>query len=120
MKTSPIVIYVYLIGIVINSLGRLVMSPLNFPIGQRLTTIGYIIWATTYLYIAICKLAVKRFNWHIAFWLVFTALAPVQYMAAAAHNKTLNYITSAILIAQLGVGSFIETRNYLSRRRAEQ
>ena len=120
MRTSPVVVCIYLIGIFINSLGRLVLSPLHYPVGLPLTTIGYVIWATSYLYIAICKLVAKRFSWHIAFWLVFTALAPVQYMAADSHNERLNSITSAILIAQLGFGAFIETRNYRLRQQAQE
>lgn len=77
-------------------------------------------WAASYLYITVCSLLAKRFNAHIAFWLVFTILAPIQYMAADAHHDTLNHVTAAILIAQLGIGSFIEMRFYLQRRRANK
>ena len=118
MRVSPIVVTIFLIGIFINSLGRLVLTPLHYPIGLQMTTIGYLFWAACYLYITVCALVTKRFNAHIAFWLVFTVLAPVQYMAAQAHLNRLNHGTAAILIAQLAVGSFIETRFFLQRRAA--
>ena len=119
MRVSPVVVTIFLIGIFVNSLGRLVLTPLHYPVGLKLTTIGYIFWATSYLYITACALITKRFNAHIAFWLIFTALAPVQYMAAQAHHDTLNHVTATVLIAQLGVGSFIEMRYYLQRRAAK-
>ena len=120
MRVSPIIVTIFLAGIFINSLGRLVLTPLHYPVGLQLTTIGYIFWASSYLYITIYALVAKRFNAHLAFWLVFTVLAPIQYMAAAAHHDTLNHVTAAILIAQLSVGSFIETRYWLQRRQANQ
>lgn len=117
MSVSPVVVIFFLIGIFVNSLGRLILTPLHYPIGLPLTTIGYLLWAASYLYITVCALITRRFNAHIAFWLIFTALAPVQYMAAQAHHDTLNRVTAVILIAQLGIGSFIETGYYLRRRR---
>ena len=120
MRVSPIIITIFLAGIFINSLGRLVLTPLHYPVGLQLTTIGYIFWASSYLYITIYALVTKRFNAHLAFWFVFTVLAPIQYMAAAAHHNTLNHVTAAILIAQLSVGSFIETRYWLQRRQANR
>ena len=119
MRVSPIVITIFLIGIFINSLGRLVLTPLHYPVGLKLTTIGYLFWALSYLYITVCALVAKRFNTHLAFWLVFVVLAPIQYRAAA-HHDTLNRVTATILIAQLGIGSFIETRYWLQRRRAKK
>ena len=119
MRVSPIVVIIFLIGIFINSLGRLVLTPLHYPVGLKLTTIGYIFWAASYLFITVCALFAKRFNIHLAFWLLFTVLAPVQYMAAQAHHDTLNHVTATILISQLVIGSFIETRFYLQRRTAK-
>lgn len=119
MRVSPIVVIIFLFGIFVNSLGRLVLTPLHYPVGLQLTTIGYIFWATSYLYITVCALVAKRFNAHLAFWLVFAVLAPIQYMAAAAHRDTLNHVTAAILISQLGIGSFIETRYFLQRRKTK-
>ena len=120
MRVSPIIVTIFLAGIFINSLGRLVLTPLHYPVGLQLTTIGYIFWASSYLYITIYALVAKRFNAHLAFWLVFTVLAPIQYMAAAAHRDTLNHVTAAILIAQLGIGSFIESRYFFQRQAASK
>lgn len=120
MKVSSFVVTILLIGIFINSLGRLILTPLHYPIGLKLTTIGYLFWALSYLYISVCSLVTKRFNAHIAFWLVFVVLAPIQYLAAAAHHDTLNRVTATILISQLGIGSFIETRYWLQRRHAKK
>ncbi len=120
MPVSPIVVVIFLIGIFVNSVGRLILTPLHYPIGWPLTTIGYLLWAASYLYVTVCALVTRRFNAHIAFWLVFTALAPVQYIAAQARHDTLNRVTTAILIVQLGIGSFIETGYYLQRRQARK
>ena len=119
MRVSPIVVTIFLFGIFTNSLGRLVLTPLHYPVGLKLTTIGYLFWAASYLYITVCALVTKRFNAHLGFWLLFTALAPIQYMAAQAHRETLNHVTAAILISQLAIGSCIETRFYLQRKAAD-
>lgn len=116
MKVHPYVVATYLFGIILNSIGRLVLLPLKYPFGIALTTYGYIIWASTYAYICIRAITSKQFNKHLAFWLVFTILAPIQFNAARAQKDTLNQITGTILWGMLAVGTIIEARYYLQRR----
>ncbi|MBC7707865.1 hypothetical protein H7Y63_01445 [Polaromonas sp.] len=117
MKVPPFVPIIFLIGIFINSLGRLLLLPLLHPVGLTFTTVGYLLWAAAYLYITVCALITKQFNRHIAFWLVFTILAPIQFSAARDGNDAVNHITAAILVSQLVIGSIWETKLYLQRRK---
>lgn len=119
MRVNPIVVSLYLIGIAINSLGRIVLSPLKVPLGLSLTIWGYALWAGSYLYICAQALHLKRFNKHLAFWLLFTVLAPVQFNAARHRQTVLDRSTKTILITLLVVGSIMETRYYLQRRGAK-
>lgn len=75
------------------------------------------IWAVTYLYVAVSTLLAKQFNRHIAFWSVFTILAPIQFSAARNHNNLLNHTTATILISQLIIGTVWEAQNYRSKRK---
>ena len=117
MRVHPAIIIIFLLGIFINSVGRLVLTPLHYPLGMPLTAIGYVIWASVYLYITLCAILSKKFNAHIGFWLVFTILAPIQYSASHGGSNTVNQATSAILITQLIIGSIIETKFYIDRKK---
>ena len=119
MRVNPFVVTLYLVGIAVNSLGRIVLSPLKIPVGLTLTTYGYCMWAGSYIYICAQAVYLRRFNKHLAFWLLFTVLAPVQFNAARSHKTGLDRTTKTILISLLIVGSVIETRYYLQRHCAK-
>ena len=118
MRVKPLITWLFLTGIAINSLGRLVLTPLELPIGLSLTTGGYFIWAGSYVYICSQAVLQRRFNKHLALWLLFTALAPVQFNAARDHKAGLNHVTTTALLILLTAGSILETRYYLRRRSA--
>ena len=120
MRVKPLIIWLFLTGITVNSLGRLVLTPLKIPIGLSLTTGGYFVWAGSYVFICLQAVTQRRFNKHLMFWLLFTALAPVQFNAARGHKVGLNQVTTAALLLLLAAGSVLETRYYLQRRAVKQ
>lgn len=116
MRVSPIVIFIFITGIIINSLGRLILMPLKIPIGLTLTTVGYYIWAGTFAYVCVNAVLQRRFTKRLSLWLLFTFLAPIQFNAARAHQAGLNRVTTLVLVGLLIGGSVMELKLYLQHR----